>query len=167
MSKNITLIGMPGSGKSTYGVVLAKRLGYSFLDTDLLIQEKEGMLLWQIIEKCGLEGFCKIEEQVNASIDCRMTVIAPGGSVVYGEKAMNHFKKIGKVIYLNQPLSELQKNVGNLTTRGVAMKDGQSFEDLYAERTPLYEKYADLTIDCKGKDGNEIIGEMYEYCMKL
>ena len=164
--KNITMIGMPGSGKSTYGVVLAKRLGYRFVDSDLLIQEKYDKLLWQIIEEKGLDGFLEIEEEVNASIDGECTVIAPGGSVIYGRKAMEHFKSIGKVVYLKQSLSELKKSVGDLTTRGVAMKKGQTFDDLYDERTLLYEKYADIVIACEGKSGREIVDEIYEAVKK-
>ena len=164
--KNITMIGMPGSGKSTYGVVLAKRLGYRFVDSDLLIQDKYGKLLWQIIEEDGLDAFLKIEDEVNASIDATETVIAPGGSVVYGEKAMEHFKSIGKVVYLKQSLDELKKSVGDLTTRGVAMKGATNFDELYAERTPLYEKYADIVISCEGKSGREIVDEIMEAVKK-
>ncbi|SDA47955.1 shikimate kinase [Lachnospiraceae bacterium G11] len=160
MSNNITLIGMPGSGKSSYGVVVAKKMGYGFVDSDLVIQAKYGKLLWQIIEEKGLEGFLEIEEETNSAILGENLVIAPGGSVIYGEKAMKHFKEIGKVVYLNQPIENLLKSVGDLGTRGVAMKEGQTFEDLYAERTPLYEKYADIVIDCKDKDGSAIVDEI-------
>lgn len=161
MSKNITLIGMPGSGKSTYGVVLAKKLGYNFLDSDLLIQEQTGRLLWEIIEENGLEDFKRIEEEVNASVKGEKCVIAPGGSVIYGKKAMEHFKELGLVVYLNQPLETIKTNVGDLSSRGVAMREGQTLKDLYEERTPLYEKYADLTVDCKGKSGAQIVEEIF------
>jgi len=147
--ENITLIGMPGSGKSTVGVLLAKALGYEFLDTDLLIQKQEGKLLWQIIEAKGLAAFKEIENQVNAGVTCTRTVIAPGGSVVYGREAMEHLKNISTVIYLKLSCETATKRVQNAAKRGVAMGEGQSLQDLYYERCPLYEKYADLTIDAE------------------
>lgn len=149
---NITLIGMPGVGKSTLGVVLAKVLGYQFLDADLLIQKQEKKRLSQIIEECGPEGFMEIENRVNASIQAENTVIATGGSVVYCQEAMAHLKSIGKVIYLKVSLKALSKRLGNLKGRGVLLKDGQTLEDLYKERIPLYEKYADIVVDEEGKD---------------
>ena len=145
--KNIVLIGMPGVGKSTVGVVLAKVLGYQFIDADLLIQKKMNMVLSEIIKKEGTDGFMKIENDVNASIETDRTVIATGGSVVYCEEAMEHLKSIGTVIYLKLSLESLSKRLGNLVGRGVVLKKGQTLEHLYEERTPLYEKYADLTID--------------------
>lgn len=149
---NITLIGMPGAGKSTLGVVLAKVLGYQFLDSDLLIQKEENRQLSQIIDQEGPEGFMAIENRVNASIEVDDTVIATGGSVVYCSEAMEHLKSIGKVIYLKLSLKELSKRLGNLKCRGVLLKDGQTLSDLYEERIPLYEKYADLVVDEEGKD---------------
>lgn len=148
---NITLIGMPGVGKSTLGVVLAKVLGYQFLDADLLIQ-KEKRRLWQIIEQEGVEGFKAIENRVNASIETESTVIATGGSVVYCEEAMEHLKSIGKVVYLELSLQALSKRLGNLKGRGVLLKEGQTLQDLYEERVPLYEKYADIVVSEEGKD---------------
>ncbi|MDO5392324.1 MAG: shikimate kinase [Eubacteriales bacterium] len=145
--ENIVLIGMPGVGKSTVGVVLAKVLGYQFIDADLLIQKKMNMVLSEIIKKEGTDGFMKIENDVNASIEEDRTVIATGGSVVYCEEAMEHLKSIGTVIYLKLSLESLSKRLGNLVGRGVVLKKGQTLEHLYEERTPLYEKYADLTID--------------------
>lgn len=145
--ENIVLIGMPGVGKSTVGVVLAKVLGYQFIDADLLIQKKMNMVLSEIIKKEGTDGFMKIENDVNASIETDRTVIATGGSVVYCEEAMEHLKSIGTVIYLKLSLESLSKRLGNLVGRGVVLKKGQTLEHLYEERTPLYEKYADLTID--------------------
>ena len=145
--ENIVLIGMPGVGKSTVGVVLAKVLGYQFIDADLLIQKKMNMVLSEIIKKEGTDGFMKIENDVNASIETDRTVIATGGSVVYCEEAMEHLKSIGTVIYLKLSLESLSKRLGNLVGRGVVLKKGQTLEHLYDERTPLYEKYADLTID--------------------
>ena len=145
--ENVVLIGMPGVGKSTVGVVLAKVLGYQFIDADLLIQKKMNMVLSEIIKKEGTDGFMKIENDVNASIEKDRTVIATGGSVVYCEEAMEHLKSIGTVIYLKLSLESLSKRLGNLVGRGVVLKKGQTLEHLYEERTPLYEKYADLTID--------------------
>lgn len=149
---NITLIGMPGVGKSTLGVVLAKVLGYQFLDADLLIQKEEKRRLWQIIEQEGVEGFKEIENRVNASIETESTVIATGGSVVYCEEAMEHLKSIGKVVYLELSLQALSKRLGNLKGRGVLLKEGQTLQDLYEERVPLYEKYADIVVSEEGKD---------------
>lgn len=145
--KNIVLIGMPGAGKSTVGVVLAKILGFRFMDSDLLIQEREKRLLCDIIAQDGLEGFLRIEEAVNAEIQAERTVIATGGSAVYSAKAMGHLKKIGTVIYIRLPFEQICARVGDIRRRGIALKEGQSFEELYRERCPLYEKYADITID--------------------
>ena len=149
---NVTLIGMPGVGKSTLGVVLAKVLGYQFLDSDLLIQKAEKRRLSRIIEEEGVEGFMAIENRVNAAIDVTDTVIATGGSVVYCEEAMQHLKSVGKVVYLKLSLESLSKRLGNLKGRGVVLKDGQTLKDLYTERIPLYEKYADIVVDEEGKD---------------
>lgn len=149
---NITLIGMPGAGKSTIGVVLAKVLGYQFLDSDLLIQKQEKRRLSEIIEEEGYQGFQDVENRVNASIEAENTVIATGGSVVYCEEAMEHLKSIGTVVYLKLSLDALSKRLGNLKGRGVLLKEGQTLAGLYDERTPLYEKYADIVIDEEGKD---------------
>lgn len=154
---NIILIGMPGSGKSTAGIVLAKFLGYDFVDTDLLIQEKTGKLLHEIITEKGLEEFKKIEEDINVSVNCRKSIIAPGGSVIYGEKAMKHFKEIGTIVYLKLPYEEVEKRLGNLQSRGVVLKEGQTLLDLYHERVPYYEKYADITVDETGLTVEETI----------
>lgn len=149
---NITLIGMPGVGKSTIGVVLAKILGYQFIDSDLLIQKQEKRRLSDIIEQEGYAGFMKIENRVNAAIDVDDTVIATGGSVVYCEDAMKHLKSVGTVVYLKLSLESLSKRLGNLKGRGVLLKEGQTLKDLYEERTPLYEKYADIVVDEEGKN---------------
>lgn len=144
---NIVLIGMPGAGKSTLGVILAKVFGYQFLDSDLLIQKREGRLLCEIMEERGTKGFLAIEEDVNVSIETDNTVIATGGSVVYEEKAMRHFKEIGTIVYLKLDYQSLQKRLGDMKARGVVLKDGQTLLSLYEERTPLYEKYADIILD--------------------
>ena len=144
---NIILIGMPGVGKSTIGVVLAKVLGYQFVDADLLIQEAEGKLLSELIEEDGTDGFIEIENRVNSQIQTHRSVIATGGSVIYGKEAMEHLKSIGTVVYLKQNLRVLQRRLRNLKGRGVVLKEGQTLADLYKERTVLYEKYADITVD--------------------
>lgn len=156
-SDNIVLIGMPGVGKSTVGVVLAKNMGYSFLDSDLLIQEQEKQLLHEIIHTQGLDGFNEVENRVNASIWVNHTVIATGGSVVYGQQAMEHLKEIGTVVYLSLPCADLKDRLGDLNERGVSMKPDQTLEDLLNERKPLYEKYADLTIECQNLQIREIV----------
>lgn len=152
MKSNITLIGMPASGKSTIGVLLAKRLGYSFVDVDIVIQEKTGKLLKEIIAEQGTEGFIQVEEQVNRELDVHRCVIAPGGSVIYGESAMEHLKEISTIVYLKLSYQSVKRRLGNLTDRGVALKDGMTLRDLYHERVPLYEKYADITVE-EGKQG--------------
>lgn len=149
---NIVLIGMPGVGKSTIGVILAKELGYQFVDADLLIQEREHKLLKEIIAEQGVEGFIEVENQVNASIQAHHTVIATGGSVVYGKEAMEHLKKISTVIYLKLSYESLQKRLGNLKNRGVVLRKDQTLKHLYDERVPLYEKYADFVIDEENRD---------------
>lgn len=157
------LIGMPGSGKSTVGVVLAKKLGLRFMDSDLVIQEKTGKLLYQLIAECGEEGFLSLENQINVSIRAEDTVIATGGSAVYGKEAMEHLKEIGQMVYLRLPYEELAERLGDLHERGVVLKSGFTLHDLYQERTPLYEQYADMTIDCGGKSIPQIIKEI---CVK-
>ena len=149
--KNIVLIGMPGSGKSTVGVVLAKMMGFHFLDSDLVIQEKEGRLLSEIIEQEGRDGFIQVEDRINSGICCDRTVIATGGSAVYGTGAMAHFKEIGTIVYLKISYEELENRLGDLKDRGVALKEGQTLKDLYEERIVLYERYADVIIDQNGK----------------
>lgn len=144
--ENIILIGMPGVGKSTIGVVLAKALGYQFIDTDLIIQEKEGKLLKDIIEQEGIHGFIELENRINCKISAVRSVIAPGGSVIYGREAMEHFQKIGTVIYLKISYQELLNRLGSLKDRGVVLKEGQDLRALYEERVPLYEKYAHITV---------------------
>lgn len=154
--KNIVLIGMPGVGKSTIGVVVAKRLGYRFLDSDLVIQETYGKLLHELIEEHGIEGFWKLENDVNGSLDVEKTVIATGGSVCYEEEAMTHLSEIGTIVYLQLSYESLKKRLGDLNARGVTMRPDQTLRDLYEERIPLYEKYAHLTIDCEGLQLREL-----------
>ena len=140
---------MPGCGKSTVGVVCAKILGYEFLDCDIYIQKKHGKLLWELIEEHGCESFIELEESALCEIECESHVIATGGSAVYGDKAMEHFKERGKVIYLSLSLEKVREHIGNTgTSRGVVYRNGRDLEALYAERCPLYEKYADVVIDC-------------------
>ena len=157
MKNNIVLIGMPGVGKSTVGVILAKELGYQFLDADLLIQKRENRLLKDIIAQEGVDGFIEIENQVNASIEAERTVVATGGSVVYGQEAMAHLKDIATVIYLRLSYEELRRRLGNLKNRGVVLRKGQKLEDLYRERIVLYEKYADLIVDEENKGIEETL----------
>ena len=147
---NVILIGMPGAGKSTVGVLLAKRLGYRFVDTDLLIQEKENKRLFEILRDDGNDYFAAAENRIVAALKAEKSVIATGGSVVFGSDAMENLKRLGKIVYLRVPLCELEKRVNNFETRGILMKSGQSLEDIFYERTPLYEKYADLTVDAVG-----------------
>ena len=158
--KNIVLIGMPGAGKSTVGVVLAKKLGFAFLDSDLVIQSREGRLLHEIIEEQGVEKFWSIEEEANLSIDAVRTVIATGGSVIYGSKAMEHLGKNGIIIYLKLSCRKIAGRLGDLNERGVTLREGQTLETLYEERTPLYEKYAHITMDCENHSIREIVEEI-------
>ena len=157
---NIVLIGMPGAGKSTVGVVLAKRLGLRFVDSDLVIQDTYGKLLHELITEHGVEGFWKIENDVNASLDMQKSVIATGGSVIYGAEAMEHLRSIGEVVYLKLPYEEVAERLGDLNARGVTLQPGQTLLDLYEERTPLYEKYAHVTIECSGKSLREVVEEV-------
>lgn len=151
-TENIILIGMPGAGKSTLGVVLAKILGYEFIDADLLIQSKLDKTLQKIIDACGPDGFIEVENEVLCTLSASHAIIATGGSAVYSDEAMKHLSSIGTVVYLQVSYEELESRLGGLHERGVVMKNGMgmSLSDLYEERLPLYEKYADLTIDING-----------------
>ena len=159
---NIILIGMPASGKSTVGVVLAKRLGYEFIDTDLLILKQEQALLREIIAEKGEDGFLVIEDQVNADLEAERSVIAPGGSVVYCENAMKHYKEIGTVVYLQTSYQTIKERIGDPKKRGVVLREGQTLKDLYEERRVLFEKYADVTICEDGLTLSETIGKVVE-----
>lgn len=145
--QNIILIGMPAVGKSTVGVLLAKRLGYRFIDSDLLIQEREGKLLHELLREHGVNGFLEIEDAVNSSITAERTVIATGGSVVYGKRAMEHLRSIGTVVYLKMDFETLKNRLGDYTHRGVVMPRGYTLEQMYDERRGLYEQYADIVLD--------------------
>lgn len=146
---NIILIGMPAAGKSTIGVILAKELGYQFIDSDLLIQNSQKRLLYTIIQQDGIDRFIEIEQKINSNINADKAVISTGGSVIYGTKAMEHLKSIGKIIYIKLNYNTLKSRLENIKRRGVILKKGQSLYDLYLERCPLYEKYADIIISAE------------------
>ena len=166
--KNIVLIGMPGGGKSTVGVILAKTLGTYFIDTDLIIQVQQKNTLQQLIDLYGIERFLDFEEEAVLSVDSKQdTVIATGGSAVFREGAMKHLKENGVVIYLDLPVAELERRLSNIKTRGVACKKGESISDIFAERSPYYEKHADIKIDCTNKTPEEIVEKIVEKVEKL
>lgn len=160
MKNNIVLIGMPGVGKSTVGVILAKILGYRFVDTDIVIQQEEKRLLREIIDSEGVDGFIEIENRINSCLEAEKSVIATGGSVVYGTDAMKHLSEIGTVIYLRLNYHKLKYRLGNIRNRGVVIRKGQSLSDLYKERVPLYERYADIIIDENGCGIEETINNI-------
>ena len=162
MKPNITMIGMPSSGKSTIGVLLAKRLGYSFVDVDIVIQEKTGKLLKEIISEEGMDGFLQVENRINGELDVTKSVIAPGGSVIYGKEAMEHLKEISEVVYLKMSYEEMEKRIGNVVDRGVALKPGFTLRDLYNERVPYYERYADIVIDEADMTPGETVDQLRE-----
>ncbi len=155
--KNIVLIGMPGAGKSTIGVILAKSLLMDFCDTDLSIQKATGESLCDTISKIGIEDFIKLEENVICQQDFSNSVVATGGSAIYGEMAMRKLKENGIIVYLKVSPAELKNRIKNIHTRGIAMKAGTTIVELYNERVPLYEKYADITVECDGKTAEECV----------
>ncbi|MBQ3528300.1 MAG: shikimate kinase [Clostridia bacterium] len=160
---NIIFIGMPGSGKSTLGVLYAKAEMYSFCDTDLFVQREEKLPLFKIIEKKGLGGFLEAEARVVSGIrDLHRTVIATGGSVVLSNEAMKNLQRLGTLIYLQLPCEEVLRRVRNIKTRGIVMKEGETLEDIYRERAPLYEKYADITVNCAGLETEESLEKIIE-----
>ena len=158
---NLILIGMPGCGKSTVGVVLAKALGMDFIDSDLVIQKVTGKRLSAIIDESGDAGFREVENRVNADLTAENSIIATGGSVVYGEEAMRHLKEIGTVVYLKLSCATIADRLGDLHARGVTIKPGWTLQDLYNERIPLYEKWADVTVDCE----NLLLREVVQYIL--
>ena len=155
--KTIILIGLPGAGKSTIGVILAKSLGMNFIDTDIVMQERTGRLLQELIDDEGIDAFLAIEEDTALSLDADNTVIATGGSVVLSDRAMKHLKSKSIIIYLIISFEEMVRRLGNITTRGIVLFPGQSLSDMYDQRIPLYEKYADIRIDCSDGDFERIL----------
>lgn len=160
--KNLILTGMPACGKSTLGVVLAKTLGMKFVDTDLLIQEVENCKLQEIIDERGMQEFLRIEEKVLSELEAENSIISTGGSAVYSDKAMKHLGSIGDVVYIKLSLDEIERRLNNIKTRGIAMKPGETLADLYNMRVPLYEKYADITIETEGMGIEESIEVLIE-----
>ena len=160
--KNMILIGMPGCGKSPVGVVLAKALGMDFIDSDLVIQKKTGVKLSQLIDEHGDEGFRAIENRINAELEADNSIIATGGSVIYGEDAMRHLKEIGTIIYLKLSCEAIEDRLGDLHARGVTIQPGWTLQDLYNERVPMYEKWADITVDCEQLRLREVVGYIRE-----
>lgn len=160
--KNIVLIGMPGAGKSTIGVLLAKSALMDFTDTDLLIQKKYSSALCNIINEKGIDEFLEIENDVICNSEFTNCVVATGGSAVYGKEAMEKLKKSGVVVYLRVDASELEKRINNIHTRGIAMKSGTTISELYDERAPLYEKYADITVECASITPEECVEKIIE-----
>lgn len=154
---NIILIGMPGCGKSTLGVILAKTLGYDFIDTDLIIQRNEGRMLYEIINQGGLDEFIGCEARAICSVNADNTVIATGGSAVLSEIAMLYLKSIGRVVYIKLPPERIEARINNINTRGIVMRSGQTILDIYRERAPLYEKYADIILEPEGDNAERSI----------
>ena len=155
--KNIVLIGMPGCGKSTVGVILAKTIGAEFVDTDLVIQKREGRLLQQILDTRGVKAFLEAEEAAVRSLACHQTVIATGGSVVYSEAAMEHLRRDGTIIYLQLAYEEMMRRLDNITTRGIVIPEGSTMRDVFDQRSGLYERYADVTLPCSGRTVEETV----------
>lgn len=162
--KNIALIGMPAAGKSTVGVILAKTLGFEFIDTDLIIQKQTGRLLQEIIDSDGLDSFCIAEERAVTSVESkRNSVIATGGSAVYSREAMLFLKKSSVVYYLSLPTEEILSRLHNIKTRGIAKRPEETVDEVFAHRKALYEEYADITVDCSGKTTEQVVEEIVGY----
>lgn len=162
MKSNVILIGMSGAGKSTLGVLLAKALGKSFTDTDIMIQQRDGRLLQDIIDTDGVDSFLRIEEETVCSAEFDSAVIATGGSVVYSETAMEKLKENGVCVYLHVGFDELSSRLNNITTRGIVFKNAHTLREVYEERLPLYERYADITVYCDGQSIEESVGKTIE-----
>lgn len=160
--ENIILVGMPSSGKSTVGVVLAKTMNKGFVDTDILIQHREGCTLQDIINEKGNDYFHQVEEQVLLDFHGKNYVVATGGSAIYFDCAMEHFKENGKIVYLKVSLDTVLTRLNNIKTRGVTLAKGQTLEDLYNLRIPLYEKHADIVIDADGMTVEEVVESIME-----
>lgn len=163
--QSLILIGMPGAGKSTLGILLAKELRLDFLDTDVAIQVQENRGLQDILESEGYLALREVEEQVLLATECHQKVIATGGSAVYSQKGMEYLKSCGPIVYLEVPLTELRRRIHNYETRGIACRPGQSFEDLFEERQALYRQYADVTVNCDTLGPGEVIAEVVT-CLK-
>jgi len=157
---NIILIGMPGAGKSTVGVLLAKRLGYNFVDTDLLLQSQQQCCLQQLIAREGLENFKVIEEQVLIELTTIHSVVATGGSAVYSERAMGRLRNLGQLVFIDIPLEELLGRVNDMDNRGLVIDPNETYENLYKERLPLYQKYAEVTIPGDGMTVEAVAAEI-------
>lgn len=162
MTKNIILIGMPGAGKSTLGVLLAKALGMGFLDTDIVIQQREGRVLQDILDREGTEAFLECEESAICSVEPHGYVVATGGSAVYSEKAMAHLARAGVIVYLRTPYEEIRRRLRDIRGRGVVLKNGATLRQTYDERVPLYEKYADISVDCAEESMEQSLNELIE-----
>jgi shikimate kinase len=160
--KNIVLIGMPGAGKSTAGVILAKTLRRNFIDTDILLQERSGRLLQDIIDTDGPDAFRKLEEETILSLHCRNTVIATGGSVVFSGRAMEHLRKDGIIVYLKVSFGTMERRLRNIRTRGIVLSRGETLREMYDERVPLYELYADITVSCTEEDFETVVGRVID-----
>ena len=160
--ENIILVWMPSCGKSTVGVVLAKTVNKGFVDTDILIQQREGMALQEIINSRGNAYFHQVEEQVLLDFDGEDYVVATGGSAIYFDRAMDHFKEKGKIVYLKVSLDTVLKRLNNIKTRGVTLEKGQTLGDLYNQRIPLYEKHADIVIEADGLTVEEVVERIVE-----
>ena len=160
--RDIVLTGMSGAGKSTVGVILAKTLGMSFVDTDIIIQHREGRLLQEIIDRDGPERFLEIEERALLSLEASNSVIATGGSAVYSEKAMEHLMKLGRIVYLHAGFEEIARRVGNITTRGIVLLRGNSLEDAYNERLPLYRRYSEITVSSGDRGVEDVVRDIIE-----
>lgn len=160
--KNVILIGMPSSGKTTVGSELTNALRLKFIDTDQLLKDKHQTLIPLLINEVGIEKFKELENEIYMSLDVTNSVISTGGSVIYSDSAMHHLKEIGTLVYLSLPYEDIEKRIDDPVKRGVVMNEGQTLLELYEERTPLYAKYADITVYCEGKTVSEIVTDIVE-----